>query len=495
MTISDATQSHDDPAREPSDNSEDFAAMFAAQGAPKSLRLHVGDKVTAKVIHVGAEDVFCELSPTQEGSIPRLELTDKEGQLSVKRGDTFEAFVVGTTDGVVLSKKLGRDIIDLDTLMEAAHTQLPVEGLVTGLNKGGLEVALGGGARGFCPLGQVDLGFIPDAQVFVGKTLQFLVKQVGERGRNVLLSRRALLEIEQQAKAKTLRQTLAVGQRLQGKVTRIAEFGAFVDIGGMDGLIPISELSHARVAKVEDVLAVGDEVAVDVLRIEDDPKRPGQMRIALSLKAAQPDPVVAHGGELSEGAQLAGRVTKLEKYGAFVELFPGVEGLVHVSELSNKRVRHPSDVLKVGEAVTVRVLSFDPSQRRVSLSLKSAAAEAPSGASSTLAVGAAVEGAVERIERFGVFLKLDAGPSALLPAAETGTPPGTDLSRAFPVGTRLALEVLAVDERGRIKVSKRAREASEERALVSDYNKSEGASSGFGTLGDLFKGKSPRGKR
>jgi len=481
-----------DPVRDaPSEPVEDFAAMLAEHGTPRSLKLNIGDKVHAKIIHIGADDVFCELSPTQEGSIPRLELCDKEGELAVRVGDAVDAFVVANREGVVLSKKLGRDSVDLDGLMDAAHTQMPVEGLVTGVNKGGLDVAIGG-VRGFCPLGQVDIGFVPDVQVLVGKTLQFLVKQVGDRGRNVVLSRRALLEIEQRGKASKLRETLAVGQRLTGKVTRVAEFGAFVDLGGIDGLIPISELAHARVANVEEVVKPGDEVTVDVLRIEDDPKRPGQMRIALSRKAALPDPFVAYGSELHEGAQLAGRVTKLEKFGAFVELFPGVEGLVHISEVSNKRVRHPSEVLEVGAAVSVRLLSFDPTTRRVSLSLKGAGADVSEGgkAGAAPSVGTAAEGVVERIERYGVFLKLDGGGTALLPAAESGTPPGTDLARVFPVGMRVAVEIVAVDERGRLKASKVAREAREERALVADYNKSEGSGSGFGTFGDLLQGKS-----
>ena len=483
----------DAPSFPPDEGGDDFAALLAeSESRSRALPLRVGEKVRAKVIHIGKETVFCELSPTQEGSMPRAELTDDEGRLTVAVGDALDVFVIADRDGIQLSRKVGRDSVDVEMLQQAVHTELPVEGLVTGVNKGGLEVAMGG-VRAFCPIGQADIGFVEDAATFVGKTLQFVVREVRDGGRSVVLSRRALLEAQRAAQAEQLLATLAVGQQLEGTVTRIADFGVFLDLGGLDGLVPISELSYGRVDDPRSVVKEGERLTVAVLRIEDDPKRHGRPRIALSLKAAQPDPLDRHAAEITEGATLNGRVTRLEKFGAFVELFPGVEGLVHVSEMSGKRVRHPSDVVQVGDEVTVRVLGVQRAERRISLSLREAAPDP--GAAAALTAGSLVDGTVERVERFGVFVKLASGGTALLPAAESATPPGADLAKAFPVGSTHALAVLAVDERGRVKVSKRAREAAEERAVLADFNERQPRGGGFGTLGDLLKAKAPRPRR
>ncbi len=475
--------SHDENSG--AENGEDFASMLAEEGKLKPLKLHVGDKVSAKVIHVAKESVFFELSRAQEAVMPRQELLDADGKLTVKVGDRVEAFVLRLGDGITLSRKLGKDNLDAGLLEDAQRAGMPIEGQVTGVNKGGLEVMVGN-VRAFCPMKAIDLGFVETPEQYVGKTLAFVVREVREGGRNVVLDRRALLEAERDAKGDKLLQTLAVGQRLRGKVTRLQPFGAFVDLGGVDGLIPASELSHARV-RVEDVLKVGDEVEVDVLKIEPDPKdKTGRRpRIALSLKATQQDPWVAHAGALTEGQTLAGKVMRLEKFGAFVELFGGVEGLVHVSELSDKRVRHPSDVAAVGQAVSVRVLGVDLVQRRIALTLK----DAPPVPDQAPVVGLKVSGKVERHERFGVFVNLDGGlGSALLPAAESGTPPGTDLVRVFPMGSTVEAQIIAVDERGRLKISKRAREQAEERDVVAEFNRAQGGG-GLGTLADRFKQK------
>jgi small subunit ribosomal protein S1 len=466
---------------------EDFAALLAESGGLKSLRLKVGERVRAKVIHLGKEDVFCELSPTQEAVISKLDLTDDAGKLAVKVGDVFDAFVVSLEHGIHLTKHLGRGAADVETLRQAAHTQLPVEGQVTGVNKGGLEVAVGG-VRAFCPIGQADINFVEDPSVLVGKTLQFLVKEVRDNGRSVVLSRRALLEAERGEKAKKVLATLEPGQQVEGVVTRLADFGAFVDLGGIDGLVPVSEIAHTRTAAPKDVLAEGQTVTVKVLRIEPDAKRPDRPRITLSLKATLPDPFTQYAGQLHEGAMVPGKVMRLEKFGAFVELFPGLEGLVHVSELSSKRVRHPSDVVEVGQEVTVRVLGVSPDDKRISLSLKDAPIDVRSGPGA-LSPGSLAEGTVDRIERYGVFLKLDGGAQALLPAAESGTPTGTDLAKVFPMGSKHQVVVVAIDEKGRVKVSKRAREAAEERAVLDEFQKRSGGDRGFGTFGDLLKTK------
>ena len=358
-------------------DSGDFASMLASYDAGSSVRLQPGAKVRGKVFHISKENVFVAISASQEGVIPRAEMLDDTGRQTVALGDTIEVFVVSTQDGIVLSHKLGRDGGSIDMLEQARDSGMPVEGTVTAVNKGGLEVSIGT-HRCFCPMGQVDIAFVEDPQRFMGQTLEFVVKEIKERGRNIVLSRRALLEAARHAKADKLRATLSVGQRLPATVSRIADFGVFVDLGGIDGLIPMSELSHQRVASAADLVDVGDTVEVVVRSMDPDPKRPGQLRISLSLKATQQDPWDAHAAALTIGSMVAGRVVKIESFGAFVELQPGLQGLVHISEMSFKRIRHPSDVVKVDETVDVRVLSVDTQQHRIALSLREGSSDSAS---------------------------------------------------------------------------------------------------------------------
>jgi len=466
---------------------EDFAALLEEYGSQKAVRLSVGDQVEGKVIHITDTNVFVEISNAQEGVLPREELLDDQGELTLQVGDSVRAFVVNLRDGIELSRRVGREQINVELLENACRAGVPVEGTVSGFNKGGLEVAVGG-TRGFCPMGQVDIEFVEDPSQWVGKTLSFQVREVKEGGRNVVLSRRALLEAERREAAAQLLATLEEGQEVHGKVTRLAKFGAFVDLGGIDGLIPISELSHGRVEDVADVVAEGQSVTVRVLKIEDDPKRKGEKRIGLSLRAANPHPLDVHGDALGEGTIHAGRVVRIEAFGAFVELFPGVEGLAHISELADRRIGHPREVVSLGDSVQAKVLSVDRERQRISLSLRAAAG---GGEQPTWSVGDAAEATVDRVERYGLFVVLEGGGQALLPAVHSGTPRGTDLARAFPPGTKIAVEVIEIDERGRIKVSKTAREERQERADIEAYQKSgSGSGSGFGTtFGDLMRKK------
>ena len=478
------------------DASGDFAAMLAESEDFGQRDIRVGDKMDATVASIGNESVFFDLGMGRDGWMPVADLMDGEN-VTVQVGDRVKAFVISIRDGVQLSTKIAAGGVDLGLLEDAKNNGIPVQGKVSGVNKGGLQIELGGGARGFCPTGQADLGFIEDVKIFEGQTLSFLVREIREGGRNVVLSRRALLKRDRAEKAQKLMETLEVGQLRKGIVTRIQPFGAFVDLGGIDGLVPVSELSWGHVQDPADVVSTGEEVEVEIRRIEEDPKNPGKVRIGLSLRAAQGDPWERHSGQLQVGSTLEGKVSRLENFGAFVMLFEGIEGLVHISELSFERVRVPSDIVQPGEPVSVRVLEVDAERRRISLSLKEAREARPKSTEKDAAPqlpaparGKMVSGVVERIERYGVFVKLDDGQTALLPGVETGTPRGTDYSRAFPIGTQLSLLVIDVDERGRIKVSKTAREQAEERAELSAYNQSQQSSGGgLGTFADLLKGK------
>jgi small subunit ribosomal protein S1 len=357
---------------------EDFASMFAAaeKAAPRGRRPQraVGDRVRGKVVSIGHEVTVVELEDGGEGTLETLDLRDESGQLTVKAGDTLEARVVrlGEKAGFVyLRRGPSRGLDPRAGLAEAAATGLPVEGLVTGVNKGGLEVTVGG-ARAFCPLSQLDLRPVADPAAFVGQKLQFRVTRFEDdrRGPNVVLSRRALLEEEMQARAVETRGKLTVGAVLSGTVTALKDFGAFVDVGGIEGLLPASEIGYQRGTKPADVLSVGQPVTVQVMRIEkrDDPRRPEQ--VSFSLKALERDPWQDAIGSLRAGALVKGRITRAEPFGAFVELLPGVEGLLHVSELgAGKHLRHAREAVKPGDTVEVTVLSIDEEKRRISLGL------------------------------------------------------------------------------------------------------------------------------
>jgi small subunit ribosomal protein S1 len=340
----------------------------------RAPRFTVGDRVRGKVVSVGQEVTVLELGDGGEGTLETLELRDESGQLTVAAGDTLEARVIALGDRpgfVFLRRGAGRGADGRADLATAVQTGLPVEGLVTGVNKGGLEVDLRG-VRAFCPVSQLELRPVADPSVYVGRRLEFRVTRYEDdrRGPNVVLSRRALLEEEMQARAADTRGKLTVGAVMSGVVVALKDFGAFVDVGGIEGLLPASEIGFQRGTRPSDVLTVGQPVTVQVLKIEkrDDPKRPEQ--VSFSLKALERDPWMDAADRLRAGTVVRGRIARTEPFGAFVELAPGVEGLLHVSELGGERhLRHARDAVKVGDALEVTVLAIDLDKRRISLGL------------------------------------------------------------------------------------------------------------------------------
>lgn len=352
---------------------DDFAALLAEYDAPnRKTRPKVGDLVRGTVISVGKDAVFVDLGGKAEGVLDREQVTNRDGALTVAVGDAVEARVVDDRGGALALKVRmgGRGPEARAELVQAAELGLPVEGVVTEVVKGGLSVDVAG-VRGFVPASQVDLRFVEDLAPFVGQKLTFRVTRYepGPRG-NLVLSRRALLEAERAERAEKTRGTLVVGAVVRGVVTAFKPFGAFVDVGGIEGMLHVSELGFARVGHPEEVLSIGQEVEVQVIKVEPAEDARKGMRIGLSLKALAEDPwrqAVAH---LVEGATVKGTITRLQQFGAFVEIAPGLEGLVHISELgAGRRINHPKEVVKVGDDVEVTVLAIDPDKRRLSLSM------------------------------------------------------------------------------------------------------------------------------
>jgi len=470
----------------------DFAALFAESDQQKPGKLRVGQKITARVAHLGAEVAFLDLGGKGEGIIDLRELRNEKGDLRVHAGETLEGYLLSVSEGVVVVTRSVPKGAGREMLQQALDSKIPIEGLVTGQNKGGLEVDLGG-MRGFVPASQVDIRFVEDQSQFVGQRLKFRVVEI--RGGNAILSRRALLEEERAALAAELRKRLEVGAQLEGTVTSVRDFGAFVDLGGLEGLVHVSELSHARVAHAQDVVQPGQHVKVQVLRIEKDEK--GHEKVALSLRALEQDPWDAARAQLKEGARLQGKVARLQPFGAFVELFPGVDGLVHVSALSDRHVQHPREVVKEGETIWVQVESVDDAQRRIALRrIGEEEAQAPAGPrpekQKRARVGDVVDATVDKCEPFGVFVHWEGG-KGLVPNAELATPRGSDNKKTLPPGTQFKAQIVDIDDRGRYRLSRSAAEraegASDYREYQRQMNKRMPPGKGFGTLGDLLRAK------
>lgn len=347
------------------ENEESFAALFEQSLTKERRQLTAGEKVTGTVVQVGQERVILDLGDGLDGIADLGEFAERGGEPTVKKGDKVEMYVVRIENRAgVLAKSLGKGPAARLALGESSRTGVPVEGLVTEVNKGGYVVEVAG-VRCFCPLGQMDTRRIEDPNTMIGQRLQFRVTEM--RGsRDVVLSRRVLLEAVAAEKAVKTRALLAVGARFAGVVTGVRDFGAFVDIGGLEGLVPVSELSYGR-QRPSDVVRSGQEVEVEVLRIEPPGPKDRSERITLSMRALAADPWEASIADLVEGDIVKGTVQRVQPFGAFVEIVPGVDGLLHVSAFG-KRVGHPSELVQVGDEIAVRVEGVDRDQRRLSLS-------------------------------------------------------------------------------------------------------------------------------
>jgi len=369
-----AAMAQDDHA---SGKDDDFASMLAEfdgrqRQAPR-FEARVGDTVRGRITRLGQELAVVELAGgAVEGMIEIDQLRDADGNLGAKVGDEIEARVVetmGKQGCVVLRRTMARGPEAKAELAQAAQLGLAVEGTVVAVNKGGVEVLVAG-VSGFCPISQLEARHVADASEYVGRKLQFRITRydVDRRGANLLVSRRALLEEEARGRAEKVRGKIVVGAVLPGVVSTIKDFGAFIDLGGIDGMLHVSELGFSRNVHPSEVLTVGQRLDVQVLKVEktDDAKRPE--RISLSLKSMERDPWEDVSARFPAGTQLTAKVVRVEPFGAFVELAPGVDGLVHASELAaGKQVRHAREICKVGESLMVTVLALDHERHRISL--------------------------------------------------------------------------------------------------------------------------------
>jgi small subunit ribosomal protein S1 len=346
-----------------SEPDDDFASLFEA--SIKAKRIRKGQTVEGTVVAIGADVAFVNVGGKGEALIDIAELKDADGVLTVAVGDRIRALVVSTEGGLTLSRRLARGAATDRQLEDAFHAGLPVEGKIEREVKGGYEVRLGG-QRAFCPFSQIDIVRNTDAAQHLGRVYAFRIIEYKEGGRNLIVSRRAVLEQEQRASAVEVRRSIAVGAVLAGRVTSVRDFGAFVDLGaGVQGLLHVSEMGWSRVSDPLQVVTPGEEITVKVLRIDD-----ATQKIALGLKQLSADPWTTVQSTYEEGQVRTGRVVRLTEFGAFVELEPGIEGLAHVSTFApTGHSKGWARSITVGMTAAFEILSIDPEKKRIGLTL------------------------------------------------------------------------------------------------------------------------------
>ena len=427
---------------------ESFAALFEESLSRKEMR--IGEVITAEVIRIDVNHVVVNAGLKSESYILLEEFQNDRGEVEVKPGDFVQVAIDALEDGFG-ETRLSRDKakrlaawLDLEQALEKA-TQ--VQGLVTGKVKGGLTVMVNG-IRAFLPGSLVDIRPVKDTTPYEGKVLEFKVIKLDRKRNNVVVSRRAVLEASQGAERQALLSSLSEGAVVKGIVKNITDYGAFVDLGGIDGLLHITDLAWRRVKHPSEVLAVGDEVEAKILKFDQE-----KNRVSLGLKQLGEDPWVGLSRRYPQGTRLFGKVSNLTDYGSFVEIEQGIEGLVHVSEMdwTNKNV-HPSRVVQLGDEVEVMVLEIDEERRRISLGMKQCKPNPWDEFSANHRKGEKVSGQIKSITDFGVFIGLPGNIDGLVHLSDLSwSLPGEEAVRKYKKGDEVEAIVLGIDvERERI---------------------------------------------
>jgi small subunit ribosomal protein S1 len=357
------TRSDEAPSEGTPDEQEDFARMLEESTEPRSFK--EGETVEGPIVAFGESVAFVDIGGKGEASIDMEELVDPDGEIEVKVGDIVQAVVVSTAGGLRLSHKLARGAATRQRLEDAFRAGLPVEGRVEKVIKGGYEIQFSG-QRAFCPISQIDNCFTTDPSVHEEQVYLFRIIEFKEGGKNLIVSRRALLEEEERERAEEVRRTIFPGAVLSGRVASVMSYGAFIDLGGgVQGLLHVSEMGWSRVSDPNAVVQSGDEITVKVLGVDDE-----KGKISLGLKQLQADPWAAALDTYEVGQVLKGNVTRVAEFGAFVELEPGIEALAHVSTFPQTGKREGwKATVSPGTEVAVEILSFDPDRKRIGIAV------------------------------------------------------------------------------------------------------------------------------
>ena len=407
-----------DENHETENEEQSFADLFEAYSSGMQDDLQVGDKISAKIISIGNESIFLDTGTKADGVVERAELLDETGCLSYEVGDKIDLYVVALDEQEIRLSRAISGIGGLSLLQDAFENTIPVEGKISATCKGGFHVTLLQ-RRAFCPISQMDVRYIETPEDYVGQTQEFLITRLEENGKNIVLSRRKLLAQAMEKEKQKFFSTLKEGDIREGRVVKLMPFGAFVElIPGVEGMVHISELSWSRVEKAEEVVRIDDRVTVKVTAVEEGDKK-NRKKISLSMKQVAQDPWDSLAGKFHSGDKVTGRVTRCMKFGVFVEIAPGVEGLVHISEMSYlKRVTRPEDMVAAGETVSVVIREIDLKNRRISLSMRDAQGDPWLEIGDKFSVGQVVRGTLEKKEKFGFFVSLAPGITGLLPKSK-----------------------------------------------------------------------------
>lgn len=478
---------YEDNLNSNNETEENFETLFK-ESSKLPDRLEPGQKVKSIVVGISGDLIYIDLGGKTEGVVELKEFLDEAGECRVKAGDEIEVFFASVQNGLKRFTTLTRGLsaVHLSDLRNAFEAGLPVSGKVKSELKGGYDVSMGK-ARCFCPFSQIDVRGNRETSTYIGEIFPFKILEFEDDGRNIIVSRRVLLEEEQALQKEKLKEALKTGMEIKGKVKSIHDFGIFVDIGSMDGFIPLSELEWDRTKKPEDVLSPGQEVTVKIIALDW-----AKDRLTLSLKAMQPDPWITAAEKYIVDSPVKGVVVRITPFGVFVNLEPGIDGLIHISKLgAGRRIKHPKEVVEDGQWIEAYVTGVDAANKRISLSkeqnINPEKIELPSE-------GDTLEGVVDNVMPYGIFLKLNNGLSGLVPNSEMGTPKGTNHNRMLPVGTAMTVIVTKVDPgSGKISLS---RNLVGEKSAHADFTKykeqvknEEKSASGFGSFGELLQAK------
>lgn len=394
-----------------SETTANAGASFAELFEQSTLRLKEGEVVHGNVLAITDDHVQVDVGFKSEGLVASWEFMEEDGTLTIKVGDTVDVFVEQTEDEdgyIVLSKEKADRLKVWDAIEGAYEADQAVEGRILSRVKGGLSVDIG--VKAFLPGSQVDLRPVRNLEGLLGERMDFKIIKFNKRRGNIVLSRRALLEKERETMRATTLETLQEGMIIDGMIKNITDYGAFIDLGGIDGLLHVTDMSWGRVNHPSELFRVGDELKVKVLKFDVESER-----VSLGLKQIQPDPWVDAAMRYPIGVRVNGKVVSLTDYGAFIELEPGIEGLVHVSEMSwTKRVKHPSKVVNIGDQVESVVLDVDEYNRKISLGMKQIEPNPWAVIEDKYPIGTHVSGEVRNITNFGLFIGLEEGIDGLV---------------------------------------------------------------------------------
>jgi len=419
-------------------NETNFEELFEAE----LKELQEGDIINGKVVQITRDAVMIDIGYKSEGQVPLREFLDSEGNPTVKVGDDVKVLLERREDDrgyIVLSKAKADQLKVWDDIEDSCSTGKPLKGTITERIKGGFYVDVKG-ITSFLPGSQVDLKPVRNPDKLVGQTFEFRVLKFNRRKNNVIVSRRSLLEEQREELKKATLETIHEGAVVEGTVKNITDYGAFIDLGGIDGLVHLTDMSWGKVAHPSQVLKIGDTVSVKILKYNQD-----DGKISLGIKQTKEDPWLTVAEKFPIGSRVAGTVVNITDYGAFVEVEEGLEGLVHISEMSWTKLKHPSQKLKVGDKVDVMVLDIDPAAKRISLGMKQVEPNPWEDVEQRYPKGTHIKGLVKNITDFGVFIGIEEGIDGLVHVSDLTWRKLKHPSEVFKKGQEVEAVVLNID--------------------------------------------------